>query len=432
MNKLLFILLVSCSFGIMAQTPAKNWVNAPIHLDETDRSKLGIQNNRSLQFVINDTVRMVLDSAHKTLRLNTFQSTDSLDTERLLVIDQDGNVFPQGRTTNWTETPPASAPCDKSLPWFWGGNTVTGDNNIIGTCNNHDFILKTNSVQRMLIDKLGWIKVGPNTAAAQALLDISGGGSDHLLLDGSNGAGRIIGKPDLIVTADDDLFLEYGTNKNLTISENNVARLNIAGGGNVGIGISAGSNKLTVDAAAADGIQNRTSSNTSKALSVYNTGVSASSFFVEGSGKATINIASPSGAVNALDIINQTTGMVNFRVKSDGLMYCRELNIKATTATFPDFVFNKEYKLLSLVDRENYIKENGHLPHMISAKEVEAEGGAPVGKVINGILQNTEELTLYLFEVNKKMDALMLYLNELKKENETLKIELGNSKNKKQ
>ena len=44
---------------------------------------------------------------------------------------------------------------------------------------------------------------------------------------------------------------------------------------------------------------------------------------------------------------------------------------------------------------------NKRLPYMLSAKEVESNG-APLTKVMTGILQNTEELTLYLFELNNK------------------------------
>lgn len=85
---------------------------------------------------------------------------------------------------------------------------------------------------------------------------------------------------------------------------------------------------------------------------------------------------------------------------------------------FPDFVFNDNYKLLSLNERELFIKKHRHLPHLLSAKEVENQG-VPVELVMEGILQNTEELTLYLIDLSKQIE-------DLKKENQSLKIAFSN------
>jgi len=40
----------------------------------------------------------------------------------------------------------------------------------------------------------------------------------------------------------------------------------------------------------------------------------------------------------------------------------------------PDFVFDKNYKLLSLKEVEQFINTNQHLPNVPSAAEVEANG----------------------------------------------------------
>ena len=62
---------------------------------------------------------------------------------------------------------------------------------------------------------------------------------------------------------------------------------------------------------------------------------------------------------------------------------------------------------------EDFITENGHLPDIPSAKEVE-ENGISLGDMDAKLLQKIEELTLYVIE--------------LKKENEVLKIENENMK----
>lgn len=131
---------------------------------------------------------------------------------------------------------------------------------------------------------------------------------------------------------------------------------------------------------------------------------------------------------NAIEVFDIGTSgnpneKINFRVKANGQIWCREVFVK--TGIIPDFVFDKKYDLMSLAEREAFIKTQKHLPYMISAKEVEVnDGNAPVGEMMKGILQNTEEITLYLIDLNKKVEALA-------KENETLKTELNTIKNKK-
>jgi len=78
-----------------------------------------------------------------------------------------------------------------------------------------------------------------------------------------------------------------------------------------------------------------------------------------------------------------------------------------------DYVFDKDYKLTSLIDVEKYIKANNHLPDVPSAKEV----------------ANSE---IDLFEMQKiqmkKIEELMLYVIELKKENQNMVKEIAQLK----
>lgn len=208
-------------------------------------------------------------------------------------------------------------------------------------------------------------------------------------------------------------------------------------GGKVGIGFgfNASPTKFAVDAGSNDGIQTRTSSNSTKAFNVYNTNTSTNNFLIFGDGKTNIgyqssavnqaflnvNVAtSQYGAVNAIDVFDQTSNKVNFRVNSFGYVYCRELSVKINTATFPDFVFDKNYRLMTLDERENYLKANKHLPYILGADSIK-NGDAPIGEIMTGILQNTEELTIYLIELNKKLNALELQNLKLKVEIELLK-----------
>ena len=91
-----------------------------------------------------------------------------------------------------------------------------------------------------------------------------------------------------------------------------------------------------------------------------------------------------------------------FAVK--GKMIAEEIVVKLH-GNWPDFVFKKEYGLMSLEDVECFIKENSHLPNMPSASEVE-EAGIPLGEMNAKLLQKVEELTLYVIELKKEIDEL--------------------------
>ncbi len=65
-----------------------------------------------------------------------------------------------------------------------------------------------------------------------------------------------------------------------------------------------------------------------------------------------------------------------------------------------DYVFEDDYALDSLEEVESYIAENGHLPDMPSAAEVE-EHGVSIGEAQTKLLQKVEELTLHLIDQNK-------------------------------
>jgi small-conductance mechanosensitive channel len=72
---------------------------------------------------------------------------------------------------------------------------------------------------------------------------------------------------------------------------------------------------------------------------------------------------------------------------------------------WPDYVFKPTYKLQPLKKVEQYIKTNHHLPDMPSADSV-AAAGIDVGANQAALLKKIEELTLYVIEQNKKIDAL--------------------------
>lgn len=100
------------------------------------------------------------------------------------------------------------------------------------------------------------------------------------------------------------------------------------------------------------------------------------------------------------------------KVAVGGKVVCKEIEV--TLAGLPDFVFNKDYKLMSLYDVENFINTNKHLPGVPSEAEV-VENGLNLGDMNATLLQKVEELTLYMIQLQKENDALKVRVSNLEK-----------------
>ncbi len=90
----------------------------------------------------------------------------------------------------------------------------------------------------------------------------------------------------------------------------------------------------------------------------------------------------------------------DYELTVKGKIHAEEVKIDLTVPA-PDYVFKKEYKLLTLEEVQNYITKNGHLPNIPSAKVMETEGVA-LGAMEMKLLEKIEELTLYTIELKKQ------------------------------
>ena len=82
--------------------------------------------------------------------------------------------------------------------------------------------------------------------------------------------------------------------------------------------------------------------------------------------------------------------------------------------SFPDFVFKKEYQLPRLMEVNNYILTNGHLPNIPSATEVK-NNGMNLADMQVKLLQKVEELTLYMIDQQKTINQQSAKIEELEK-----------------
>ncbi|WP_419869032.1 hypothetical protein [Chryseobacterium sp. CT-SW4] len=121
----------------------------------------------------------------------------------------------------------------------------------------------------------------------------------------------------------------------------------------------------------------------------------------------------------AIDNGNVGIGISNPTNKLDvnGIVHAKE--VKVDLQNWPDYVFKNNYTLNSLEDIEKYIAENGHLPNIPSAKEVE-ENGIGLGQMNAKLLEKIEELTLYSIEQNKQLKGQSEKIEKLEKQLEQI------------
>ena len=107
-----------------------------------------------------------------------------------------------------------------------------------------------------------------------------------------------------------------------------------------------------------------------------------------------------------------TTAPGTFKLAVEGTIGARKVIVQ--TSSWADYVFNDDYKLMSLKELDNYIQKNKHLPDVPSAKEVE-RNGVDLGDNQAVLLKKIEELTLYILDQQKQIDELKKEVKGTKK-----------------
>jgi hypothetical protein len=108
-------------------------------------------------------------------------------------------------------------------------------------------------------------------------------------------------------------------------------------------------------------------------------------------------------------------GAAGYKVAIDGKMIVEEVRVKLSQ-NWPDYVFASDYDLTPLDEVEMHIQEHQHLPGIPSAAQVETEGQL-VGQMQVKMMEKIEELTLYIIDLNKRLEGV-------EKENQLLKNQL--------
>jgi len=365
--------------------------------------------------------------------------------DKILMIDEAGNfkTAPTGGPNN-----AISGPCVVSaLPWYEGGNNIP-TNNTIGTCDNSDFILKSNNINTIWNKTDGKIGFGMATPTEKFHFD-----NGNLILTNGNGIYRkrlLVGNSTIddvnyllnikqfselrgiLFTGNSTLrqafevkLFNNSSNSQFLILNNGQTRIgefdNLTNSGSINdpmllIGVKQNANK---------GISVVNNSNISNLVDVFN---------VYANGKTEIISTTINASDDVFTITNLNTFSKNFAIKNNGQVIIgskasvshpnAELMINGTVvakeiyvtkpADWPDYVFDNNYKLLPLTEVEAFYKKEKHLPNVPSEKELKKTDLSLTG--MNAmLLKKIEELTIYAVELNKELITI-------KKELELLKV----------
>ena len=225
----------------------------------------------------------------------------------------------------------------------------------------------------------------------------SSGGGGHKYLFFASGAGDGVGAGTFSVfdgTAPGYVFQSspsyFKTNGVLTV----LGTGNSSIAGNVGIGTTSPSSKLSVNGGISAGTYAGTAAPTNGMII---------------SGKVGVGTSSPDSTLKVVGSICATATDVACYGTTAGSIYASNFIVDGTTH-LPDYVFEPNYALMSIPELESYVAQNKHLPNVPSANDVN-QNGLNLAQMVPAILEKTEENTLYTIANYKNIQASQLQIN---------------------
>lgn len=108
--------------------------------------------------------------------------------------------------------------------------------------------------------------------------------------------------------------------------------------------------------------------------------------------------------------INCDPGSSNYMLTVNGKIKAEKIVVVNEAA--PDYVFERDYNLLSINEVEKFISENSHLPDVPSAQDM-INNGCDLVEMNNILLKKVEELTLYIIELKKENESIKEIISKL-------------------
>lgn len=133
-----------------------------------------------------------------------------------------------------------------------------------------------------------------------------------------------------------------------------------------------------------------------------------SRLFVNYDGNIGIGTQSPTSKLDVQGEIKAHSLSINGDLTGNTLAINGKITAKEVEVTldgWPDYVFSEDYTLSPLSDVEEFIKQNKHLPGVPTEKEINEEG-LSLGQMNKLMMEKIEELTLYIIDLEKKINKL--------------------------
>jgi hypothetical protein len=283
------------------------------------------------------------------------------------------------------------------------GNNNATSASYLGTTNAIDLSLRTVGLHRLLVSGLpatvGNVGIGSFTSAQlTGKLNVKQGWSDWMEFHTTLNTRWNFHNP----STQDAFLLSYTNSANVTTFD----YFNVKANGNVGFGVGTAqmNGKVNIKQGWSDWMQfHRTLDNgywhihnpspQDKIMFFFTNagGVNQPSISFWNSGKVSIGTENTPGSYR----LYVTGGILTEKVKVALL----------SSVDWADYVFSPGYTLMPLEDVEAFISVNGHLPGVPSADEM-VEQGLDVAKTDAMLMAKVEELTLYVLQLKKELEAL--------------------------
>jgi hypothetical protein len=271
-----------------------------------------------------------------------------------------------------------------------GGNSGTNpSSNFIGTTDNVDVVLKTNSAERLRLKGNGLIQM-----------------QGELQLENGLKLGSAMPIKYQAATASQKEILSFGAAPNngidYVVCDNPISGLSskFQFGGTIQI----------------------LGSNSQGLLNVLELGFDGSNSFVESSvsgndplqnrlllnyycGKDVLVGSDIKGNLIANNKLGVNVSIIpnDFHLAVNGKIICEEVYV-AKKIDWPDYVFDSKYNLLSIKELKNYVKDNKHLPGFLPANQMTSE--VPLFQTQIKLVEKVEELTLYIIQLEERIAKL--------------------------
>jgi hypothetical protein len=265
-----------------------------------------------------------------------------------------------------------------------------------------NLFLQTKLVDRMMIDENGLVGIGTNTPSS--ILTINSNNPILQLRNNNVDKG-------FVQLVNDDIRIGTNSSNNtgkFIVRTNGVDRFTVHQDGTAELGDAASGGTLILDGPVNPGLllqhQGLTQgyvSATSEGIEIYRSTFGNIRIHANGDGMWFF----PNGQI----AMGQGPKATGYLLSIEGKAIATEFKVLAV-ASWPDYVFAKNYKLLSLKELKAFIGQHKHLPNIPAAAEIEKEGIA-LGDMTKKLMEKVEELTLYILQLQDQLDELKKQLD---------------------